>query len=41
VPYDVDEAANAIRASDLPREFAEVLKSGGAGVAVVEKWAAR
>jgi predicted phosphodiesterase len=33
VPYGVDEAANAIRASDLPAEFAEVLKSGGAGVA--------
>lgn len=34
VPYDVDEAARAIRASDLPDEFAEVLKSGGAGAAV-------
>jgi diadenosine tetraphosphatase ApaH/serine/threonine PP2A family protein phosphatase len=31
VPYEVDEAADAIRVSDLPREFAEVLKSGGAG----------
>lgn len=31
VPYDVDEAADAIRVSDLPTEFAEVLKSGGAG----------
>jgi predicted phosphodiesterase len=31
VPYDVDEAADAIRASDLPAEFAEILKSGGAG----------
>jgi predicted phosphodiesterase len=30
VPYDVDEAADAIRVSDLPAEFAEVLKSGGA-----------
>jgi predicted phosphodiesterase len=29
VPYDVDEAADAIRVSDLPAEFAEVLKSGG------------
>ncbi len=37
VPYDVDEAARAIRASELPDEFAEVLKSGGAGAAVVEK----
>jgi len=34
VPYDVDEAARAICASDLPDEFAEVLKSGGAGAAV-------
>jgi predicted phosphodiesterase len=31
VPYDVDGTADAIRASDLPDEFAEVLKSGGAG----------
>jgi diadenosine tetraphosphatase ApaH/serine/threonine PP2A family protein phosphatase len=31
VLYEVDEAADAIRVSDLPREFAEVLKSGGAG----------
>ncbi len=31
VPYEVDEAADAIRVSDLPAEFAEVLKSGGAG----------
>jgi predicted phosphodiesterase len=31
VPYEVDEAADAIRVSDLPGEFAEVLKSGGAG----------
>ncbi len=30
VNYDVDEAARAIRDSDLPDEFAEVLKSGGA-----------
>ena len=30
VPYEVDEAAEAIRVSDLPAEFAEVLKSGGA-----------
>jgi predicted phosphodiesterase len=30
VPYEVDEAADAIRVSDLPSEFAEVLKSGGA-----------
>ena len=29
VPYDVDEAADAIRVSDLPAEIAEVLKSGG------------
>jgi predicted phosphodiesterase len=31
VPYDVDEAADAIRVSDLPSEFAEILKSAGAG----------
>jgi predicted phosphodiesterase len=30
VPYEVDEAADAIRLSDLPDEFADVLKSGGA-----------
>jgi len=29
VSYDVDEAADAIRVSDLPDEFAEVLKAGG------------
>jgi predicted phosphodiesterase len=34
VPYDVDESARAIRASDLPDEFTEVLKSGGAGAAI-------
>jgi predicted phosphodiesterase len=33
VSYNVDEAADAIRVSDLPSEFAEVLKSGGAGAA--------
>ena len=33
VSYDVDQAANAIRESDLPNEFAEVLKSGGAAAA--------
>jgi predicted phosphodiesterase len=30
VSYDIDEAVDAIRASDLPLEFIEVLKSGGA-----------
>ena len=30
VAYDVDEAARAIRESDLPSEFADVLISGGA-----------
>jgi predicted phosphodiesterase len=35
VNYDVDQAASAIRESDLPNEFAEVLKSGGASPAVV------
>ena len=33
VPYDVDEAAEAIRASDLPIEFADLLKAGGTGAA--------
>jgi predicted phosphodiesterase len=33
VSYDVDQAADAIRASDLPDEFAEILKSGGATTA--------
>jgi predicted phosphodiesterase len=31
VQYDVDEAVRAIRESDLPVEFAEVLKAGGTG----------
>lgn len=35
VPYDVDEAADAIRVSDLPAEFAEVLKAGGTNAARV------
>jgi predicted phosphodiesterase len=30
VPYDVDDVARAILKSDLPDEFAEILKSGGA-----------
>jgi predicted phosphodiesterase len=30
VSYDVDEAARGIRESDLPSEFADVLKAGGA-----------
>jgi predicted phosphodiesterase len=30
VHYDVEQAAQAIRESDLPDEFAEVLRSGGA-----------
>ena len=29
VAYDVDEAARAIRESDLPSEFADILRSGG------------
>jgi diadenosine tetraphosphatase ApaH/serine/threonine PP2A family protein phosphatase len=29
VPYDVDEAVDAIRSSDLPGEFADQLRSGG------------
>jgi predicted phosphodiesterase len=34
VSYDVEQAANAIRGSDLPSEFADVLKSGGASPAI-------
>ena len=34
VSYDVEQAANAIRESDLPSEFADVLKSGGASPAI-------
>jgi predicted phosphodiesterase len=37
VAYDVDQAGNAIRESDLPNEFAEVLKSGGKTVAVAHQ----
>src|SRR6202165_2005885 len=37
VPYDVEQAASAIRDSDLPNEFAEVLKSGGATAAVAHR----
>ena len=37
VSYDVDEAASAIRESDLPNEFGEVLKSGGASPAVAHR----
>ena len=37
VPYDVDKAASAIRESDLPSEFVEVLKSGGASPAVAHQ----
>jgi predicted phosphodiesterase len=32
VPYDIDEATKAIRASDLPGELADILKSGGTSV---------
>jgi predicted phosphodiesterase len=34
VLYDLEQAANAIRGSDLPSEFADVLKSGGASPAI-------
>jgi predicted phosphodiesterase len=37
VSYDVDEAANAIRESDLPNEFADVLRSGGSEAAVTHR----
>ena len=33
IGYDIDEAASAIIASDLPDEFAEFLRTGGAGSA--------
>ena len=32
VAYDIDEAARVIRESELPSEFADVLRSGGAMV---------
>jgi diadenosine tetraphosphatase ApaH/serine/threonine PP2A family protein phosphatase len=32
VAYEIDEAARAIRESELPSEFADVLRSGGATV---------
>lgn len=34
IAYDIDEAVNAIRNSELPAEFADVLRSGGAPAAV-------
>lgn len=34
VTYDVDEAARAIRESELPSEFADVIRSGGAAAYV-------
>jgi len=37
VSYDVEEAARAIRASDLPDEFAEILKSGGIPALAIEQ----
>jgi predicted phosphodiesterase len=37
VAYDVDEAARAILESELPDEFAEVLRSGGAQVVAAER----
>jgi predicted phosphodiesterase len=37
VSYDVDMAASAIRGSELPDEFAEVLKSGGAHPAMARQ----
>jgi predicted phosphodiesterase len=37
VSYDVDKAANAIRESDLPNEFADVLRSGGSEAAVTHR----
>ena len=37
VSYDIDQAARAIRENDLPSEFAEVLRSGGASPAVAHQ----
>ena len=37
VSYDVDEAANAIRESDLPNEFADFLQSRGLQAAVAHR----
>src|ERR1700694_1425633 len=37
VPYEVDEAADAIRVSDLPSEFAEILKAGGADAVAAKR----
>ena len=37
VSYDVDQAVRTIRESDLPSEFAEVLRSGGASPAVAHQ----
>ena len=37
VPYDVEEVARAIRESDLPDEFAEVLKSGGVAAVTADR----
>jgi len=37
VPYDVEEVARAIRESDLPDEFADVLKSGGVAAVTAER----
>jgi diadenosine tetraphosphatase ApaH/serine/threonine PP2A family protein phosphatase len=34
VEYDIDEAARGIRESELPDEFADVLRSGGATAAL-------
>jgi hypothetical protein len=30
VPYNIDETVDAIRSSDLPSEFADQLRAGGA-----------
>ncbi|MFN2635399.1 MAG: metallophosphoesterase [Gemmatimonadaceae bacterium] len=36
VPYDIDESADAIRASDLPAEFADQLRTAGAPIAATK-----
>jgi predicted phosphodiesterase len=35
VTYDIDEAVRCIRESDLPDEFAEILRSGGQGLSIL------
>jgi predicted phosphodiesterase len=36
IPYDIDRAANGILSSELPHEFAEILRAGGSVIASPE-----